>query len=513
VLARRLLEPTYLHTPEYVETFGPEVADICARAGYAPDPEQELILDATFAILPSGKPAAFEVDMVGPRQNFKTGVLKMIELGWLFVTKERLIIHSAHELTTAEETFRETAALIEDNRFLSRQLLPTRGDRPGITASNGRWAIELTGDRRLRYKARMATGGRGLAGDKVVLDEFFAVTPAMIGSLYPTLTARPKPQVVSASSAGLLSSDALRDKRDRGRAGLTANQFYIEYSDPEGPTPKIPTTGCETAKCTHAKTAEGCALDDEGRWKRIMPALGDRVMPETIRSMRQSMPPAEFAREFLVWWEDPPLDVNEQIFGAHWGKQGLSDAAQPKPLCLGVGVEPARRWSSIGAVGDYGDDGMRVVFPATSDPKQGGHRRGTTWVVDEVCDIAERHEIPVAIAAYGPGADMVEKLRERLGENRVLVADMGDLKDACADFFDGVTESHQIFHGDDPDLNAPARQAIKRMSGDRFLWGRQDTKRKDKDEEPYDVSMLEAVTLAYWGAGHATDYDVLDSIG
>src|SRR3546814_16262760 len=91
--------PTYLHVPEYVETFGPEVADICARAGFAPDPEQELILDATFAILPNGKPAAFEVDMVGPRQNFQTGVLKMIELGWLLVTVERWTIHSAHTRT------------------------------------------------------------------------------------------------------------------------------------------------------------------------------------------------------------------------------------------------------------------------------------------------------------------------------------------------------------------------------------------------------------------------------
>lgn len=229
--ARRRLEPTHLHVPEYVETFGPEVADINARAGFAPDPEQELILDATFAILPNGKPAAFEVDMVGPRQNFKTGALKMIELGWLYVTKERLVIHSAHELSTTEETFRETAALIEDNSFLSRHLLPSRGERPGITAANGRWAIELTGDRRLRYRARRDTGGRGLSGDKVVLDEFFAVTPAVIGSLYPTLSARPTPQVVSASSAGLLMSEALRDKRDRGRRGLTPNQFYIEYSD------------------------------------------------------------------------------------------------------------------------------------------------------------------------------------------------------------------------------------------------------------------------------------------
>lgn len=485
--ARRRLEPTYLHVPASVETFGPEVADICARAGFAPDPEQELILDAAFAILPNGKPAAFEVDMVGPRQNFKTGVLKMIELGWLYVTKERLVIHSAHELSTTEETFRETAALIEDNPFLSRHLLPTRGDRPGITAANGRWAIELSGDRRLRYRARQATGGRGLSGDKVVLDEFFAVTPAVIGSLYPTLSARPRPQVVSASSAGLLMSEALRDKRDRGRRGLTANQFYIEYSDRDGPTRERPSPGCVSRDCNHAKSAVGCALDDEDRWARIMSALDRRVQRETIRSLRQAMPPEEFAREFLVWWEDPPLEDSAQLFGSHWSRQGIPDAVMPTPRCLGVAVEPERAHSSIAAAGDYGDGDLRVVFPAASDVRVGARRPGASWVVDEACGMADRHDVPVAIAGSGPGADLIPALRERLGD-RLLVADMPDLKGACAAFYDGVTETRAVFHNDAEELNAAARSAVRRMSAGQFLWGGEG------------ADMLEAATLALWGS-------------
>ena len=485
--ARRRLEPTYLHVPEYVETFGPEVADLCAKAGFAPDPEQEQILDAAFAILPNGKPAAFEVDMVGPRQNFKTGVLKQIELGWLFVTKERLVIHSAHELATTEETFREMATLVEDNSFLSRHLLPTRGDRPGITTANGRWAIELTGDRRLRCRARQATGGRGLSGDKVVLDEFFAVTPAVIGSLYPTLTARPAPQVVSASSAGLLMSEALRDKRDRGRAGLTQNQFYVEFSDPRGPTPQRPNPGCETPGCNHAKTATGCALDDERRWERIMSALDGRVQRETIRSLRQAMPPVEFAREFLVWWEDPPDDDASQVFGPHWGRQGIADAVIPTPRCIAVSVEPGRSHACLVAIGDYGDDGVRVVFPATSNPDLGGRRPGASWVVEEACSIADRHNIPVAIAGSGPGADLVPSLQERLGP-RLVVADMSDLKDACAAFYDGVTETHTIFHNDSTELNDAARAASRRMSAGRFLW---------------DSAFMEAASLALWGSSQS----------
>jgi hypothetical protein len=78
----------------------------------------------------------------------------------------------------------------------------------------------------------------------------------------------------------------------------------------------------------------------------------------------------------------------------------------------------------------------------------------------------------------------VEPLRKRLGD-RLVVADMSALKDACAALFDGITETHTVFHNDSPDLNDAAREAGRRMSGGRFLWDR---------------SMLEATSLALWGA-------------
>lgn len=502
VLARRRVEPTFLHAPEYVETFGPIVSDLCARAGFAPDPEQELILDLTFAIKPDGSSAAFEVDLVGPRQNFKTGVLKMMELGWLYVTKQRLIIHSAHELSTTEETFRETADLIESAPFLSRHLAPTKSDRPGITTGNGKWSIELQGDRRIKYRARRNTGGRGLTGDKVVLDEAFALLPSHVGSLYPTLAAVPDPQVVSASSAGLLESEILRDKRERGRAGSSPDQAWVEYTDLRQPTLENPDAGCADGKdCTHAKTALGCVLDDESRWAEIMPALGRRVKVETIRSMRQAMPPDEFAREFLVWWDDPPLDLDQQVFGPHWRRAAVPDAVVPEPLCVGISVEwESRRWASLGAVGAHGDS-LHVLFPAAVDGLP-GRRRGTAWVVEAVEALAKRYpSLMFAVDGGGPAADLVDALREAC-DGRLVVAGMADMKDACAAVFTGITENETVKHNDDPDLNAAARVAVKRYSGDRFLWGRR--------QSDGDVSMLEAVTLALWCATNH-NYDLLSS--
>jgi hypothetical protein len=55
-----LVEPAYLSAPPWALTLGPEVADLCADAGYAPDPEQELALDILFAEDQHGLPSVFE---------------------------------------------------------------------------------------------------------------------------------------------------------------------------------------------------------------------------------------------------------------------------------------------------------------------------------------------------------------------------------------------------------------------------------------------------------------------
>ena len=283
--AKRRLEPTWLSHPVYVETFGPEVADLSALAGMTPDPEQELLLDLTFAFGLNGKSAAFEIDVIAARQNLKTGFILQAELGWLYITRERLIVHSAHEMSTTEEAFLDLATLIEDTPALAADLKPTRSERPGIFEGNGRWSIHLRtlehGQQRIKYKARTKGGGRGLTGNKVVLDEAFALLPTHMGALLPTLAAVPDPQVVKASSAGKVGSTVLIEARDRGRAGQSGRQVYAEWGD------KQAGQGCAAGdRCTHETTVPGCALDDEKRWKTIMPALGRRVTVETVRAMR-----------------------------------------------------------------------------------------------------------------------------------------------------------------------------------------------------------------------------------
>ena len=465
-LARRRVEPTWLSHPYWdgqgftVETYGPEVADICALAGFYPDPEQQLILDGLFAIAPNGKSAVYEADIIGPRQNFKTGLIKQAELGWLFVTEERLVVHSAHELSTTEEAFNDLRALIENTPKLARRLDASKGKNPGISEGNGRWAIHLLGGQRIKYKARTKGGGRGLTGNKVVLDEGFALQPSHLGSLEPTLAAVPDPQLLTASSAGLLQSAVLRDKRDRGRAGKSPRQMYVEYGDPNA------WQGCLRADCIHAKDAEGCVLDDEARWEKIQPALDRRVQRETIRSMRQSMPVEEFLREFMVWWEDPPnVDETLVIDLKRWGSLVNTSAKKPGRVAIVLDVSPDRRKASIGVAG-AGSDGRTLVMTHTAG--------GTSWVVPRLIRLlAKRDIVEVALHPGSQAAVLIPELITAGIEYTALTStEMGQ---ACATFIEDVhSETPKIEHVGQSELDAAVGNARTRFTGEAELWDRKD---------------------------------------
>ncbi len=239
-----LVEPAYRSSPSFTRTLGPEVADLAALAGFEPDPEQRLGLDLLFALDEHKRSAAFEFAVVCSRQNLKTGLFKQAALGWLFVTDQDLVVWSAHEFRTAQEAFRDMEILITGCAPLARRVKK-------ISYGNGEEAIELLTGQRLIFKARTKTGGRGLSGDKVVLDEAFALQPAHMGALMPTLSVRPDPQLVYGSSAGLAESAVLRGVRDRGRARSSARLAYLEWCSE---------AVCAEPGCEHTLGAPGCAL-------------------------------------------------------------------------------------------------------------------------------------------------------------------------------------------------------------------------------------------------------------
>lgn len=459
--------PAYLWTPPHVTTSGPDAADLAESAGLVLDAEQRLAVDAMLAEKASGEWAAFEAAIVAARQNMKTASFLAIALFKLFLLQDRLTVWTAHEFTTAMEAFRDIQALIDRAPHLSRKVKT-------INNTNGEEGIETHSGARLIFRARSKRAGRGLSGNTVILDEAFALQPAHLGSLLPTLSAVPNSQVFYGSSAGHLNSAILRGIRERGRPGGAPSLAYVEWCAPLG--------GCQQDDCDHRVTALGCALDDESKWQLANPALGRRLALTAIRAERQALPPEEFARERMGWWEDPAEGAASVVSLDLWGKLADLESQIVGVPTFAVDVTPDRARASVAACGSRAD---KLVHAEVIR-----NERGTGWLVDVVDAISRRAGVRrVVLDATSPAGSLISALEARGLE--VVATSARDLGQACGLFVDQVTQA-TLRHIDQAPLNDALAGASTRPLGDgAWAWSRRSSQ--------VDISPLVATTLAVHG--------------
>jgi hypothetical protein len=188
-------------------------------------------VDDILAERPDGKWLTFESGLLVPRQNGKGAILEAIELADLFLFGAKLILHTAHEFKTAQEAFRRILFLVENTDSLRKKVARVR-------TSHGEEGIELKSGQRLRFLARSGGSGRGFSADRVIYDEAYELPEETVAASLPTMSARPNPHVIYASSAALDKSVVLRRVMARGRREddrpFDDGLAYIEYSaDPK----------------------------------------------------------------------------------------------------------------------------------------------------------------------------------------------------------------------------------------------------------------------------------------
>lgn len=494
--------PAFFTAPSYSRTLGPEVADLCDQVGFGPDPEQRMLLDLIFAYgegdAPGGLPFAtpqppsprntprltlFELAVICCRQNLKTGLFKQAAIGWMFLTHERLVLWSAHEFDTALEAFGDMDEIITGSDMLRKRV-------KSVHRSHGAEGFELYGRTRygrggrLKFKARTKSGGRGLSGDKVVLDEAFALIPTHMGTLIPTMSARPAPQILYGSSAGLPHSDVLRGIRDRGRKG-GRRLGYVEWCDP---TPNDQFV-CLLPKCNHTPGQRGCLLDDESRWLQANPAIGRRITIDYIRSEREALPPDEFMRERMGRWDDPTSDSPVPL--ALWAARAdaRSEIRSGGAMTLGIDVSPGNRSAAIGLYGMREDRRGHIEMAS--------HGPGVSWVVDRAVELDAKHS-PVgwALDPYGPAGGLLSDLKKAgINVTEMSARDMGQGCGTLADDVrNGALAHREVPTEEDPSAGPMSRAvagAGRRDIGD-GMWG---WLRRRSDA---DICPIVAATAARW---------------
>jgi Phage terminase-like protein, large subunit len=449
--------PRYRTVPRARTSAGQEAAELAASAGLHLDQWQRDALVDMLGERADGKWAAFEAALIVPRQNGKGAVLEALELAGLFLFGERLILHSAHEFKTAQEGFQRALALITNADHLRKLVSRVR-------TSHGEEGIELRSGARLRFVARSTGSGRGFSADRVILDEAYNLPSEVMAALLPTLSARPNPQLVYASSAPLLTSEVLRKLCVRGRSGKSRRLAYLEWCADRG--------------------------DDEGdrrAWAAANPAFGIRIDEEFVESEREALG-AEFGRERLgVWHEEGlPTVVDMRL----WAQLADVESLTGDPVAFGVDIRPDHGAGAIAVCGAR-EDGL--VHLEVVD-----HRPGTGWIVERLVELVERWR-PCAVVLDGAGAagGLIPDLRTAGVEPHVTgVREAGQ---ACGRIKAEIV-ARGVRHIDQVELNAALSGAQTRPLGELWAWSRRDS--------TVDISPLVAVTLARHGFalfGHGGD--------
>ena len=459
--------PTILHQPPDVVSLAAaedaiELADaygICD--GFPLAESQKITLRNAGGERADGSWAATRVADFGPRQGTgKNDKIAAWELAHLLLFGTELIIHTAHEFPTANESFLRLVAVFENWDDLWKKVARIR-------YANGEQGIELLSGQRLKYKARTGGGGRGFAkAGLLVYDEAQHLHPEHVAASGPAKLANPNSQTWYAGSGGLSTSTVAWQIRRQAILGTGGRLAYTEM------------TG-ETITVVDGQVVAMPPTDPRARdvWYGCIPGLGRWVTEEGVEALFDELQD-KAARELLCVWEPDPSGAGEFALPG-WGT-GDPSSQMPGRVAFAVDVTPDRKWSSIAAAGLTADGRIHLELV--------DHMPGTANVVARILELRSRwNPVAVALDPAGPAGSLLADLEQQGVE--VKSASAREHGQACGALYDDVAGG-RIVHLGDIVLNNAVTGARRRPLGDAWAW---DRKRSDVD-----ISPLVAATLARW---------------
>lgn len=447
-----------------------EAADLARALGDQVDEPEIAALRVLLAEDGKGRRIALESGLFCGRQNVKTWAGQRMVLYRAWIHNLKRIVWTAHLYKTTQDTFFELLALIESHSWLEQQVLK-------VSRGNGEEGIHLRNGCQIDFVARSQKSARGWAADEVVGDEGLYLTPAMIGAVFPTLSSRPDPHFTHLSSPGLPTSEVIRRVRDRGRAGGDPSLSYAEWTSER--------SDCVSSVCRHEPGTPGCQLDDLDKVRQANPAHPRRIGLDYILSERRAMPVAEYMRERLGWWEEPPEATEGENFPLEsWAERldASSELPEGTPLAFAIDTSWDRKTTWISLAGEKSDGKIHPEVVV------GGP--GTDWVVPWFTERRKKYPIAaIGLQANGaPVSSLFEQLRDEMGD-LVKGLSVQELGRACGSFYDLIT-SGSLVHTGQEQLDDAVRLAAIRPIGDAWVI--------DRKASPVDVApLVSAIEAAY----------------
>lgn len=487
--------PLIRRVPDYVASSGPEVTELAARAGLFLDPWESLVLDDFLGEDGRGNWTSTENGLVVPRQNGKGSIVEARELGGLFLFREPLIMHTAHEVKTAGEAFLRILSLVTDTDEFRREvarvnkshgeegieLLPT----PTLILGPGGREIRRSVAPRLRFLARSRISGRGFSGRVVILDEAFELAAMIMKALVPTMSAQAmyNPQLWYTSTP----PDQEKDKNARVLAGVRKRAL-------EG-APRLAWLEWAADASHLAELADAEAERELIRMRRdpavlaqANPGLGIRLSLEFTETERGALSPKGFDVERLGIGDWPP--VEDEAAWAVIPQAAWSALADPQsmipdgaPVAFAADADRAQAHGAIAVAGYRADGRMHAEVI--------DHRADTAWIPGRLAELCKRWPSHAVVIDPKRQASPHIAETEKLGVE-VLQPTARQMAQACGGLFVAACDTASLAHLGQPSLDFALARAVKRELADSWAF---DAPRG------VDLSPLVAMTLAVWAAG------------
>lgn len=431
---------------------GDDAIALSAAAGLVLDPWQEHVLRGMLGERLDYKWAAPEACLVVPRQQGKGSIIEARELAGLFLFEEKLILHTAHELKTAQQAFQRIRSLVEQTPELDRQVAH-------MYTGNTENAIHLHDGRVLRFIARSKGSGRGFSADTVILDEAYALKHSELAALMPTLTTAKNAQLIYASSAGMPDSEVLAEIRERGMSAKTKGLAYFEWSAPDD-----------------------ADIDDMDALIAANPGLGIRMSMDHVATERAAMDDETFKRERLGQWSK--IGGDSKVSDSDWSACLDPESLPGEFASFAIDIPPDRASANVAVISKHADGTLHGQILERRD--------GVSWVPDFLRELQVAwgtNATPVVVDAGSAAGSLIPELeRKRV---RLMFINAKQHGQACAQVYDDIVERRMVHRGQ-VELDEAVRGSKTKPLGDSaWKWA--------KTDATADISPLIALTLARHG--------------